>query len=106
MARHSPGRIVALSSDIASCFLMTAKSVAPIRGLICAGVSSNASSSRSTTGRGISDVAVVVEVVLAWLLPPHPATRIQTPAMANVAAKWPISSFPIPVVAPTRSAAR
>ena len=62
MARHSAGRIVALSSDIASCFLITAIPVAPISGLTWAGVSNNGSSSRSTTGRGISDVTVVVEV--------------------------------------------
>ena len=72
MARHSLGFIVAASSDIASCFLVIAISVAPIRGLICAGVSSIASSSRSTTGRGISDATVVVELVLARLPPPHP----------------------------------
>ena len=62
MARHSGGFIVALSSDIASCLRITAIPVAPISGLTWAGVSSSDSSSRSTTGRGISEVIVVVAV--------------------------------------------
>ena len=65
IARHSGGRIVALSSDIALCLRITAMPVAPINGLTWAGVSNSASSSRSTTGRGISEVMVVVGIWLA-----------------------------------------
>lgn len=83
------GFMVALSSDIASCLLVIAMSLAPMTGLICSGLSSNASSSRSTTGRGMSDVVVVVDLTLELLLPPpQPAPRMQIPATATVAAKW------------------
>src|ERR1700730_5594154 len=95
MARHSLGFMVALSSDIASCLLVTAIAVAPITGLICSGLSNNASSSRSTTGRGMSDVLVVVDLTLVWLLPePQPAPRMQMPTTANAAVKWRIFLHP------------
>src|ERR1700751_6043716 len=88
MARHSLGFIVALASDIAACLLVTAIFPAPIMGLICSGLSSKSSSSRSTTGRGMSDLMVVVDLTLAWLLPaPQPALRMQMPTTANAAVK-------------------
>lgn len=101
MARHSLGCIVALSSDIASCFLVTAIPFAPITGLICSGLSNNVFSSRSTTGRGMNDVVAVANGLATWLLTPQPALRMQRPATANTAVEWRISFIPIPAVTPT-----
>src|SRR3954464_7754374 len=76
MARHSGGAIVALLSDIAACWLVTAIPVVPIAAFTWSGLSSNPVSSRSTRGRGI----IVGVGVGDWALPmelAHPTTDTQ-----------------------------
>src|SRR4051794_20049078 len=87
MARHSGGAIVALLSDIAACWLVTAIPVVPIAAFTWSGLSSNPVSSRSTRGRGIiggvggGDSALLTELA-------HPTTETQRTAAASAAVGW------------------
>ena len=63
--------MVALLSDIEVWVLVTVIAVAPIAAFSCSGLSSNPASSRSTTGRGIIDRVVVVDVTLPLFFPPE-----------------------------------